>query len=56
MDKSEKIETPKLLQEIKLVLKDFFVASVRRKGDELVLQFPNGQKFVLTVWEDNFAK
>lgn len=56
MDESEKIETQKLLKEIQIVLRDCFVASVRRKGDELVLQFPNGQKFALTVWEDKFAK
>ena len=56
MDESEKIEAEKLLEEIKISLKDDFVASVRKKGDELVLEFPNGQRFVVTVWEDKFHK
>ena len=56
MDEREKIEAQKLLEEIKLALKEVFVASVRSKGDELVIEFPNGQIFALTVCEDKFHR
>lgn len=56
MKAEERIETEGLLEEIKIALKDIFLATVRKKGDELSMQFPNGQKFVLTVWEDKFDK
>ncbi|MDE6059605.1 MAG: hypothetical protein K2G44_06185 [Clostridia bacterium] len=45
-----------LLKQIKPLLKDFFIAKIRKKGDELVIDFPNGQRFILTVWEDKFHK
>ena len=53
MEQDKRIEAEELLQEIKISLKDDFVASVRKRGDELVLQFTNGQKFAVTVWEEN---
>ena len=54
MDENKRIEAEGLLEEIKIALKDIFLATVRKRGDELFMQFPNGQKFVLTVWEDKF--
>ncbi len=56
MDANEKIEAPQLLDEIKILLKDDFIASVRKTGDEIAMQFPNGQRFAVTVWEDKFYK
>lgn len=48
----EKIQTETLLEEIKAILKDEFVATVRKKGDELEMRFPNKQSFTVTVWEN----
>ena len=48
----EKIQAERLLEEIKVMLKDLFVAAVRKKGDELELKFSNGQSFTVTVWEN----
>ena len=48
----ERLETENLLEEIKVAIKDIFVATVRKRGDEISIQFPNGQKFALTVWEE----
>ena len=39
-----------LLEEIRVILKDSFVAQIRKAGDELVLRFPGGKVFRLTVW------
>lgn len=52
MDENERIETENLLEEIKVALKDILVAKVRKRGDEISMQFSNGQKFALTVWEE----
>ena len=47
----EKITAEQLLQEIKPIMKDCFVAVVRKTSDGLSLVFPNGQKFTVAVWE-----
>ena len=48
----EKIEAKDLLQEIKLAVKDLFVAKLHQTGDEVSLTFSNGQRFILTLWEE----
>ena len=48
----EKIEARDLLQEIKLAIKDLFVAKMHQSGDEVSLTFSNGQRFILTLWEE----
>ena len=40
-----------LLEEIKLLCKDNFVAVVRKKGDGIELKFLNGAVFTVAVWE-----
>ncbi len=52
MNENERIQAENLLEEIKVALKDIFLATLRKRGDEIVMQFPNGQKFALTVWEE----
>ncbi len=54
MDIKEKIEIDNLLEEIKMALGDEFVAKVRvnRAEKMLTMRFPNGQKFVVAVWEE----
>lgn len=49
----EKIESKDLLSEVQAALKDLFVAVVRKRDDELIINFPNGQKFTLAVWENS---
>lgn len=48
----EKITAEQLLQEIKPIIKDCFVAVVHKNSDGLSLSFPNGQKFTVAVWEN----
>lgn len=52
----DSFKADELLKQIKPLLKDFFIAKIRKRGDELVMDFPNGHRFVLTVWEDKFHK
>lgn len=40
-----------LLEEIRVILKDSFVARVRKTGDEIELRFPGGETFRLTLWQ-----
>ena len=47
----EKIKIQDLVVEIKAAIGDLFVAEVTEGQDEILLQFENGQKFVLTVKE-----
>lgn len=49
----EKIERNELLGEVQAALKDLFVAVVRKRDDELIISFPNGQKFTLAIWENS---
>lgn len=46
-----KLNAENLLEEIKALLKDHFVAVVRKKGDEIELKFPSGEIFALAVWK-----
>ena len=47
----ESVTAELLLEEIKVLLKEYFVAKVRKKGDELELRFLGGEVFLLTVWQ-----
>lgn len=48
----EKIKTENLVMEIKAAISDLFVAKVTESQSEILLQFENGQKFLLTVKEN----
>ena len=48
----EQIKSEDLLQEVQMAIKDLFVATVRKRGDELFIKFPNGQQFTLALWEN----
>lgn len=48
----EQIKSEDLLQEVQMAIKDLFVATVRKREDELFIKFPNGQQFTLTLWEN----
>ncbi len=57
MDTNEnRIKSSDLLDEIKILLKDTYIAGIRKRGDELDLHFANGQHFVLTIWETSKEK
>ena len=47
----EKIKTENLVTEIKAAISDLFVAQVTESQGEILLQFENGQQFVLSVKE-----
>ena len=47
-----KIKTENLVMEIKAAISDLFVAKVTESQSEILLQFENGQKFLLTVKEN----
>ena len=49
---SDNIKIGNLLQEIQEVLKDIFVAKIRKRGAELEIEFLNGQSFTLTLFEN----
>ena len=49
----EKIERNDLLCEVQCAIKDLFVAIIRKRDDELIISFPNGQKFTLAIWENS---
>ncbi len=53
MEQKKQIEREELLSEIQVALKDLFIAVVRKRDDELILSFPNGQKFTLALWENS---
>ena len=48
----KQIKSEDLLQEVQMAIKDLFVATVRKRGDEVLIKFPNGQTFTLTLWEN----
>lgn len=48
----EVIDAEGLLEEVKIALKDIFVSTVRKKGSEIEMKFPNGQIFTVTLWEE----
>lgn len=45
-----------LLEEIRVILKDYFVATIRKAGDELRMRFAGGETFCLTVWRQTSQK
>ena len=45
-----------LLEEIRVILKDYFVASIRKAGDELRIRFAGGETYCLTVWKQTSQK
>lgn len=46
------IKTENLAMEMKAAISDLFVAQVTQNRNEILLQFENGQKFVVTVKEN----
>ena len=52
MDNTEKIKAEDLAEELKIAIKDIFVAQTRKYLDEIHMKFPNGQKFTIAVWEN----
>ena len=48
----DKIEVENLTEEIKDALKDIFVAQIRKRGTELDMEFVNGQRFTLALFEN----
>lgn len=52
MEDKERIAADALLAEIKIAIKDTFIAAVRKSGDGLQIKFPNGQTFTLALWEN----
>ena len=52
MQTEEKIVVENLIQEIQEALKDIFVAKIRKRGVELEMEFLNGQRFTLTLFEN----
>ena len=56
MDNNEKIKKEFLLQEIRIAIKDIFIAEVHRCKDGINLRFPNGQAFELSLWENTSKK
>lgn len=47
----QKLTAEELLEEIRILCKESFIATVRKKGDEIELKFPGGETFLLTLWE-----
>ena len=48
----EKIKTEDLVMEIATAINDLFVAEATREGKEILISFKNGQKFFVSVRED----
>lgn len=43
------IEAAELSEELKIILKDYFLGTVSENGNSLQIKFLNGQKFKITV-------
>ena len=41
-----------LLKIVQVVLKDELAAVIRKRGDELTITFPGGERFALTLWKE----
>lgn len=52
MEEKERIEAGALLEEIKIAIKDIFIAKVHKNEDGLQIKFPNEQVFTLALWEN----
>ena len=48
-----KIELNELMEQVKVALKDEFVAKIETTENGLTLEFLNGQKFDITIKESN---
>ena len=48
----QRIESEQLLQEIEPLIKDYFVCNVALTEEGLMLDFGNGQSFVLSITEN----
>lgn len=46
------ISVEEIIENIKPIFKDVFVAKVRKTYDGLKLEFTNGQSFTVAVWEN----
>lgn len=44
--------TEELLKIVQVVLKDELAAVIRKRGDELTITFPGGERFALTLWKE----
>lgn len=47
------IDINSLLTDIKVLLKEYYLATFNEDGNQLLLKFSNGQKFKLTLSEFN---
>ena len=47
------ISAEELLKIVKVVLKDELAAVIRKRGDELTITFPGGERFSLTLWKES---
>lgn len=46
------ISAEELLKIVQVVLKDELAAVIRKRGDELTIKFPGGERFALTLWKE----
>ncbi len=51
-DTNNNIKIGNLIQDIRDALQDVFVAKIRRRGTELDMEFVNGQRFTLVLFEN----
>ena len=49
----KQIKQEELVMEVAVALKDVFVAQIESNEKEIIMNFTNGQKFVLSVQEQN---
>ncbi len=52
MDDKEKILVKELSEEIRLLVKDNFIAKIFETEDGFAMEFLNGQKFIVSVKEN----
>jgi len=50
-ESESKISATNLIEEIEPILDDYFHGCIKRSGEGLIYQLPNGQKFVITAVE-----
>ena len=46
------ISAEELLKIVQVVLKDELAAVIRKRGDELTITSPGGERFALTLWKE----
>ena len=49
-EEKRKLTAEEILEEIRILCKESFIATVRKKGDEIELKFPGGETVLLTLW------